>query len=62
MRKGTVCPFCGQPMALVENPSGLVHGMPLCREMREAPNVETFLDRAAALVAMRKRAGARGRA
>ncbi len=51
----TVCPFCGALMALTENPTGLVHGLPICRELREAADVATFLERAAARVVMQRR-------
>jgi nitrous oxide reductase accessory protein NosL len=62
MTHEAVCPFCGALLAFAHEPAGIVHGMPLCEEMRAAPDATTFLDRAAARVLMLEAGGARGKA
>jgi hypothetical protein len=49
MTHEAVCPFCGALLAFAHEPAGIVHGMPLCEEMR-------------ARVLMLEAGGARGKA
>ncbi len=65
--KQTLCPFCGAPLSLNDDdpagPAWLAHGLPVCRELRDAPDATTFLERAAARVVMQRKGQAgRGRA
>lgn len=57
-----LCPFCGALLAFAHDPPGIIHGLPLCEEMLAAPDAVTFLDRAAARVAMLQVGNERGTA
>lgn len=58
----TLCPFCGQLLAECYDPPAIVHALPLCPELVAAPDAATFLDRAAAKVAMLEAGGERAKA
>jgi hypothetical protein len=60
VRRETVCPFCGQPLSWVQQPDGVVHGLPLCKEF--GADVLAYLRRAAAQVALNRRAHRRASA